>query len=145
MTYRAIIDLLGETRDIGSGLHVLQYIVDGDKILLLSYADDNDINARSGEDLLATLQDGNQDTGDPNTFHATLRQRDGNRILVDCPTYDKFDVISLSITEDTVIIFENGDPATIDDITYRLTITIGDQIMESYPPQGTALKIIVRK
>ena len=68
----------------------------------------------------------------------------GNSILVYCPTYDKFDTINLTITGDTEIVFENGEKATIDDIKYNLTITIDDKIAESYPPQGTALKIIVK-
>jgi hypothetical protein len=141
-TYKAIIAALGQTKDIGSGLHVLQYVVDGNKILYLSYADENDVCAKSGAELLEGLVDAPQDGLPKNTFHATLTQRDGNRILVSCPTYT-FDSISLTITEDTVIQFADGSPATIDDIQWKLTITIGDQILESYPPQGTALKIII--
>lgn len=144
-TYKAIIAALGMTKDVGSGLHVLQYAVDGDKILYLSFADETDVCAKSGEELLASAVDSPQDNLPKNTFHATLTQRDGNRILVSCPTYKDFDVISLDITDATVIQFADGSAATIDDIQYNLTITIGDQIRESYPPQGTALKIVIEK
>lgn len=144
-TYKAIIALLGATKDVGSGLHVLQYAVDGNKILYLSFAEETDVCAMSGEELLASAVDAPQ-TGLPaNTFHATLTQRDGNRILVSCPTYKDFDVISLDITDETVIQFADGTKATIEDVKGNLTITIGDQIRESYPPQGTALKIIIEK
>ena len=144
-TYKAIIAALGETKDIGSGLHVLQYAVDGDRILYLSFADENDICSKSGDELLAGAVDAPQDNLPKNTFHATLTQRDGNRILVSCPTYKDFDVISLGITADTVIQFADGTKATIEDVQGNLTITISDQIRESYPPQGTALKIVIEK
>ncbi len=143
MTYNKIIESLGPTKDIGSGLHVLVYSVDGDKALYLSYADGNDICNQSGEQLLKTLIDAKQDNTAKNTFNATLVQRTDNMILVSCPTYDKFDIINLRITQDTVIIFKDGKRATIDDIKDKLTITISDVIAESYPLLGTALKIII--
>jgi len=144
-TYKAIIAALGATKDIGSGLHVLQYVVDGDRILYLSFADENDVCSKSGEELLASAIDTPQDNLPKNTFHATLTQRDGNRILVSCPTYKDFDVISLDITTDTIIQFADGTKATVEDVKGNLTITIADQIRESYPPQGTALKIVIEK
>lgn len=143
MTYDKIIEYLGPTKDIGSGLHVLLYAVDGDKVFYLSYADGDDICSQSGEQLLKTLIDAKQDNTAKNTFNATLVQRTDNMILVSCPTYDKFDIINLRITQDTVIIFKDGKRATIDDIKDKLTITISDVIAESYPPLGTALKIII--
>lgn len=143
MTYNKIIEYLGPTKDIGSGAHVLLYAVDGDKVLYLSYADGKDVCSQSGEQLLKTLVDAKQDNTEKNTFNATLIQRTDNCILVSCPTYDKFDIINLRITQDTVIIFKDGKRATIDDIKDKLTITISDVIAESYPPLGTALKIII--
>ena len=144
-SYKDIIKALGNTKDIGSGVHVLQYAVDGDKIFYLSFADLNDICSIPGAELLKTLVDARQDNDDENTFNATLIQRMGNNILVSCPTFKSFDVISLTITEDTIIVFENGEKATIDDIIRDLTITITGQIMESYPPQGVATKITIKQ
>lgn len=141
--YKDIVTALGETKDIGSGLHVLQYAVDGDKILYLSFADENDVCAKSGTELLTELVQASQDGLPENTFRATLTQRAGEGILVSCPTYKGFDTIWLTITDDTVIQFSDGKSATIDDIQANLTITIGGDIAESYPPQGTALKIII--
>ena len=135
---------MGNTKDVGSGRHVLVYAVDGDKIFYLGFGGEDEICAQSGEELLKTLEPANQNNPDEYTFNATLTQRMGNSILVYCPTYDKFDTINLTITGDTEIVFENGEKATIDDIKYNLTITIDDKIAESYPPQGTALKIIVK-
>jgi len=143
MTYKEIIDQLGVTKDIGSGMHILQYAVDGDKIFYLSFANENDICEKSGEELLLTLVDDNQDNTDDNTFNATLVIRHNNSIRVSCPNYKHFDEIDLSITENTVIEFADGRKATIDDIQGKLRITITGEIRESYPPQGTAAKIVI--
>lgn len=143
-TFRDIISALGSTKDIGSGLHVLQYAVDGDKILYLSFAREDDPSPKSGEDLLKTLVPAEQGNEDENTFNATLIQRSGNSILVSCPTYEKFDVISMHITDETEIVFEDGKAATIDDITHDLIVSYDGSIMKSYPPQANAIKIIVK-
>jgi cell division protein FtsB len=142
-SYKDIISQLGVTKDVGSGMHVLQYAVDGDKIFYLSFADENDICAKSGEELLSTLVDDNQDDTDDNTFNATLTQRYNNSIFVSCPNYKHFDSISISITDETVIEFADGRKATIEDIKGKLKITVTGGIRESYPPQGTAAKIII--
>jgi len=143
-SYKNIIKSLGETKDIGSGLHVLQYAVDGNKIFFLSFGTETETCNKSGKELLQTLVDAKQDNKDENTFNATLTQRYENSILVSCPTFNNFDVINLSITDKTEIIFNNGKKATIDDIKGDLTITITGQIAESYPPQGTAKKIVIK-
>jgi len=144
LSYKEIIEILGNTKDVGSGLHVLLYAVDGDKILYLNFGNENDICNLSGDELLKTLKDAKQDNSDENTFNATLTQRSGNSILVSCPNFKNFDVISLTITDQTVIVFENGTKASIDDIKDELIITISPEIRESYPPQGTAVKIIIK-
>jgi len=144
MTFAEIIKSLGSTKDVGSGLHVLQYAVDGDKIFFLSFSDENTKNTLSGAEYVKKLVDAKQDNEDPNTFNATLNQRVDNMILVSCPTNRNFDVINLTITKETEIVFADGTKAVIDDIKGELTITIADEIRESYPPQGTAKKIIIK-
>lgn len=144
MTFGEIIKSLGPTKDVGSGLHVLQYAVDGDKIFYLSFADENTKTTLSGAEYVKTLVDAKQDNEDPNTFNATLTQRSGNMILVSCPTFKNFDIISLTITKDTEIVFADGKKASIDDVKGEMTITITGEIRESYPPQGTAKKIVIK-
>jgi hypothetical protein len=144
MTFDEIVKSLGPTKDVGSGLHVLQYAVDGDKIFYLSFADENDKCILSGAEYIKTLVDAKQDNEDPNTFNATLTQRMENMILVSCPTFKNFDVISLAITKDTEIVFADGTKAGIDDVKGEMTITITGEIRESYPPQGTAKKIVIK-
>lgn len=144
LSYKEIVKSLGVTKDIGKDKHILQYAVDGDKVFYLSFADENDICAQSGENLLKTLEDAKQDNTDENTFNAKFNQRGGNSILVDCPTYKDFDIIYVAITEDTVIEYANGNKASIDDIEGDLIITITGEIRESYPPQATAVKIVIK-
>lgn len=144
MSYREITEILGSTKDIGSGMYVLQYVVDGDKILYLSFGSIDDICTMSGDELLESLVDAGQDNEDLNTFNGTLMQRTGNGILVTCPTFRSFDMISLAINEDTVIEFSDGSRASAEDIRGELTITITGPIAESYPPQAVAAKIVIR-
>lgn len=144
MTFGEIIKSLGPTKDIGSGLHVLQYAVDGDKIFYLSFADENTKTTQSGAEYVKTLVDAKQDNEDPNTFNATLTQRVENMILVSCPTFKNFDIISLTITKETEIVFADGKKASIDDVKGEMTITITGRILDSYPPQGTAKKIVIK-
>jgi hypothetical protein len=145
LSYKEIIEILGNTKDIGSGLHVLQYAVDDNKILYLSFADENDICDKSGSDLLMMLEDADEYIGsEVNTFNATVINKTNNSILVSCPTNESFDIIYLNVNESTVISFADGSEATFDDVENKITVTISDQILESYPPQGTALKIVIR-
>ena len=144
MSYKEIIKILGDTKYIGSGLHVLQYAVDGDRILYLSFADENDICNMSGDKILETLVDAKQDNEDENTFNSTLIQRNDNNILVSSLTFDKFDVIDITINDETQIIFEDSREATIDDVSGDMIITITGEIKESYPPQSVATKIVIK-
>jgi hypothetical protein len=54
-TYREIITRLGATRDVGSGLHVAQYVVDEKLDLYLSFADPSDTCKQSGRGLLDAM------------------------------------------------------------------------------------------
>ena len=56
MTYAAIIERLGPTRDVGSGLHVALYIVDRTKSLYLSFAGLEQICSKDGAELLQSLE-----------------------------------------------------------------------------------------
>ena len=52
MTYKDIIKLLGETVDVGSGIYILQYNVDDEYVIEISFADDNAQLGVTGNKLL---------------------------------------------------------------------------------------------
>ncbi len=56
MTYKDIIELLGNTVDVGSGIYILQYKVDGEYIIEIPLADDNAQLGVTGDKLLEAKQ-----------------------------------------------------------------------------------------
>lgn len=144
MKYSEIVEILGSTKDIGKGVHVLQYVVDDNKVLLLTFSDKDDICEKSGEELLASLKEANNDGDSDNSFNCTFVNGSNNAIFVNCPTYKHFDSAYVMITKDTEIVFADGSKATIDDIEGELIVTTDGSIRESYPPQVTAVKIVIK-
>lgn len=144
MSYREIIQLLGPTKDIGSGLHVLQYVVDDNNLLYINFADENDICEKSGDDFLKNLIPVDNKGDSSTTFNCTLIQRSENSLLVSCPTYTAFDTANVTVTENTIIVFENGEKATLNDIKNDFLITFSGTVAESYPVQITATKIVIK-
>ena len=145
-SYKDIISMLGETKDIGTiNEHILMYVVDGTNLLYLKFVNEEDICELSGKELLDTLVDAKQDNKDKDTFNATVISKSGNSVFLSCPTYERFDSVYLMITEDTEIVFEDGTKATIGDIEGEVTVTTTGGIRESYPPQANAKKIIIKK
>ncbi|MEG0772817.1 hypothetical protein [Clostridium sp.] len=144
ITYKEIIQLLGPTKDIGSGLHVLQYVVDDNKLLYINFADENDICEKSGDDFLKNLIPVDNKGDSSTTFNCTLIQRSENSLLVSCPTYTAFDTANVTVTEKTIIVFENGEKATLNDVKSDFIITFNGTVAESYPVQITATKIVIK-
>ena len=64
-------------------------------------------------------------------------------MLVLTPNWDRFDCIDLSVSDDTVIVFQDGRSASFADVQGKMTITIDPLVAESYPPQGKALRIVI--
>ncbi len=56
MTYKDIIESLGNTVDVGSGIYILQYKVDGEYIIEIPLADDNAQLGVTGDKLLEAKQ-----------------------------------------------------------------------------------------
>ena len=51
-TYREILTRLGATRDMGSGLHIAQYVMDEKQNLYIGFADADECCAKSGTEVL---------------------------------------------------------------------------------------------
>lgn len=146
MTYKDIIKLLGETKDIGTiDEHVLMYVVDGTKLLYLKFSDEDEVCQRTGKELLDTLVNAVQDQKDKNTFNAIVINKSKNHVFLSCPTYELFDSIYLIIDDKTEIVFEDGTKATVNDIEGEVIATFTGGIRESYPPQANAKKIVIKR
>ncbi|HAX71888.1 MAG TPA: hypothetical protein DCY20_00030 [Firmicutes bacterium] len=143
MTYEEVVKLLGATRDIGSGRHVLQYVVDDNKILYLGFGDYKEKCLRSGADLAKSLVTVDKSDEDELTFNASLIYKGEDRILVSSPTHPMFDVIDLLVSDETEIVYEDGQEASFEDISGKLLISIKPMVTKSIPPQGAAVKIVI--
>jgi len=145
LPYGEIIDRLGVTKDVGKDVYILQYLVDGTKLLTLSFADENEICPLSGIELLATLKKVATENNTEFTFDAVVLQVSDGRLLVDCPAYGKFDCASVGITDKTRFATRDGQAASFSDIISgaAVTITYDGTMRESYPVQITATELIL--
>lgn len=146
LTYGEIIDILGVTKDVGKDSYILQYLVDGNKLLTLSFNDEEDICPLSGQEMLETLKKIATENNTELSFNATILQNNEGSLLVDCPAYDKFDSAYVGITEETAILFNDGNKAVREDLTVgsAVVITYSGTIRESYPVQIDAVKIVIQ-
>ncbi|HOB35693.1 MAG TPA: hypothetical protein PKL39_08100 [Bacillota bacterium] len=146
LTYAEIIETLGPTRDVGRGTHIVQYLVDGKLLLTLEFSQETEVCPLSGEELLGTLRKIAAENNSALTFDAVVLQKDQNSLHVDCPAYDRFDSAWVGVIKRTEILFADGKKATLADIEpgTAVTVTYTGEIRESYPPQVTAVKIVIR-
>lgn len=152
LTYGEILERFGRTKDTGRDEHAYQYTVDGDKVLTLRFVLDDERCPYSGEELLATLEEAGaaRPVGKSPSGRCCRRPMKMSRtgktyrsMLVLCPNWARFDCIDLSVSDDTVIVFEDGRAATFADIRGKMTVTIDPLVAESYPPQGKALRVVI--
>ena len=105
--------------------------------MLLTFSDKDDICEKSGEELLASLKEANNDGDSDNSFNCTFVNGSNNAIFVNCPTYKHFDSAYVMITKDTEIVFADGSKATIDDIEGELIVTT-DGSIRKLPATGNS-------
>jgi len=146
LSYGEIIDILGATKDVGDDTHMLQYLVDGSKLLVLTFGDESDICPYSGEEMLSTLKRVETRNNSDFAFDAVVVEVGGGRLFVDCPAYGKFDSASVGLSETAEIVFAGGGKASLADIAKgaEVIITYDGMIRESYPVQITATKIVIK-
>jgi len=124
----------------------LQYLVDGNKLLVLTFSDENDICPYSGEEMLSSLKKVETGNNSEFTFDAVVLEVSERSIFVDCPAYDKFDSANVGISDTAEIVFADGGKASLADIAKGagVVITYDGAIRESYPVQITATKIVIK-
>ena len=151
MTYREIITRLGATRDVGSGLHVAQYVVDDKENLYISFADPDEACAKSGTELLQSVQpiiDDSDTIGIRGVVRDIVQGKDGITMLVEGKleqdtSFDKASVtvnISSKVLRDETPItsqfafleIKEGD---------TVEVTFNGPVAQSYPVQGVAATV----
>ena len=77
MTREEVLSLLGNTQDIGSGIYIYVYEVDGEYLLRIPFASDDAQLGVTGEDLLTTLTpiSGDIDSNETIEFHGQSIQQ----------------------------------------------------------------------
>ena len=146
MTYRQIITALGPTQDVGSGLHVAAYLVDGKDNLLISYTELDGVSERSGEELLEFLVSAAHIRGTVTELSDT---QDGIVMLVkaDVPEAGLYDIATVRADANTRIENADGSALSPNDIALgdAVEVVFSGPVAESYPVQAYAGSIRVFK
>lgn len=143
MTYGSIIQKLGATQDVGSGMYVAVYLVGGDSYLHLSFAEAEDVCGSSGKELLEGMQSAVGIRG------AVMDITAGEGIitmLVEATgsDYGMYDKASVRVDKETVVM-RNEEPAAMEEITAGALVEVvfDGPVAESYPVQGYAGRVRV--
>jgi len=150
-TYREIITRLGATRDVGSGLHIAQYVVDEKQTLYIGFADPNEVCPKSGAELLKGAQPVVYDSdkiGIRGLVTDIVRGKDGITMLVEgkLEHYTSFDKASVTVTMNSTVL-RDSTPVTglfaFSEIKKGDTVevTFNGPVAESYPVQGVAATV----
>lgn len=148
MTYRKIITRLGATRDVGSGLHVAQYILDDKENLYISFADPDEACAKSGTELLQGAQpivDESSTIDIRGVVKDIVHGKDGITMLVEGKLEQDTSVDKASVTVNmSSTVLRDKTPITglfaFSEIKKGDTVevTFNGPVAESYPVQGVA-------
>lgn len=132
MTYREVIELLGEPETYGQQGYA-QYIVDEHRLLMMIYDDENDNIGIDGEDLLAQAVELSELYSDreSRTFDGFIIKTNdnGNAFFVVCPQYYYFDCAYVYVKKDLLSDFEMIDWLP----PLEVRITHADAWEDSYP------------
>ncbi len=147
-SYKEIISSLPNTANYGHG-GLRQYIVDDDKLLVLRFDNINDVCDLSGSDLLSSAKSYKYPgENQPKPSDESLLSAYGIVIdddFISCIGNDDSECYSL-LTNDAEIIFEDGSPATEDDISLmRGVLIFFDYTLDSFPPQAHCKKVMILK
>ncbi len=138
-TYGDILAKLGTTQDVGSGMHVAVYLVDGDQYLHLSFTRLDEVCPMSGAALLEGLQSAvgirgavTDITAGTGAITMLVEASDDNDGL-----YDK---ASVRVDQQTTVVRNDGAAASMDQIKMgdRVEVVFDGAVAESYPVQGHA-------
>ena len=85
--------------------------------------------------------------GDPLTFSGTVLAAVEDSIYVEAEEGQEFTKISVSVFDDTELVFEDGTAATFEDVEKgdKVTVTNYGLIALEYPAQTSAQKVVIAK
>lgn len=142
MTYKEIINQLGETANFGQG-NIRQYIVDDKLVLPLRFDSLSDVCKKTGEELLKQaipykVPERIKDKLNDNIYAVVINDK-----FISCINGEPDNCCTIDLS-DAEIKFENGKTATAADIKPMSSVLISyDMVAESYPGSMHCLKVTI--
>ncbi len=152
-TYREIITRLGKTRDVGSGLHVAQYVVDKKENLYVSFADPDEACTKSGAELLQSahpIADDSRTIGIRGVVKDIVQGKDGITMLVEGKLEQdtSFDKASVTVNMSSKVLRDKTPITGVFAFSQikegdTVEVTFDGPVAESYPVQGVAAIVCI--
>lgn len=142
MTYKEIINQLGETANFGQG-NIRQYIVDDKLVLPLRFDSLSDVCKKTGEELLKQaipykVPERIKDKLNDDIYAVVINDK-----FISCINGEPDNCCTIDLS-DAEIKFENGKTATAADIKPMSSVLISyDMVAESYPGSMHCLKVTI--
>lgn len=142
MTYKEIINQLGETANFGQG-NIRQYIVDDKLVLPLRFDSLSDVCKKTGEELFKQaipykVPERIKDKLNDNIYAVVINDK-----FISCINGEPDNCCTIDLS-DAEIKFENGKTATAADIKPMSSVLISyDMVAESYPGSMHCLKVTI--
>lgn len=142
MTYKEIINQLGETANFGQG-NIRQYIVDDKLVLPLRFDSLSDVCKKTGEELLKQaipykVPERIKDKLNDDIYAVVIKDK-----FISCINGEPDNCCTIDLS-DAEIKFENGKTATAADIKPMSSVLISyDMVAESYPGSMHCLKVTI--
>lgn len=142
MTYKEIINQLGETANFGRG-NIRQYIVDDKLVLPLRFDSLSDVCKKTGEELFKQaipykVPERIKDKLNDNIYAVVINDK-----FISCINGEPDNCCTIDLS-DAEIKFENGKTATAADIKPMSSVLISyDMVAESYPGSMHCLKVTI--
>lgn len=144
MTYKEIINTLGDTTDFGR-MQTRFYYVDNCGVLILSFEDENDVCTLSGTELLDTVinldYQGKEFDSTTTKYGYIISNKKSNFFI--CCENNIIEGYYLGVTESTEITYANGNKAEESDLCDHYALITWDWIAESYPAQLSCTNIVI--
>ena len=142
MTYKEIINQLGETANFGQG-NIRQYIVDDKLVLPLRFDSLSDVCKKTGEELLKQaipykVPERIKDKLNNDIYAVVINDK-----FISCINGEPDNCCTIDLS-DAEIKFENGKTATAADVKPMSSVLISyDMVAESYPGSMHCLKVTI--